>query len=156
MTRVAVLLLLVVTLMVAPLGAASNSDADKVWSLEQAYWRYVQAADLQGYRTLWNANFLGWPSVSPEPLGKDHITDWITAHSGQGEALKSYDLERLRIQVTGNLTTVTYRARLTWADKNGAAGEPTTIRILHTWLRQDHGKWQIISGMSAATNAEGH
>jgi hypothetical protein len=70
----------------------------------------VHANDLQNYRTLWHADFLGWPSLSPEPLRKNHITDWITDHSSKGETL-TYNLERLTTQVTDNFATVTYRVR---------------------------------------------
>ena len=155
MTRLIQSVLMVVLLSASLFAAPPSSDTEKLWSLEKAYWQYVQANDLQNYGTLWHADFLGWPSVSPEPLRKDHITDWIKAHSSKGETLKSYELERLTTQVTGNLATVTYRVRLTWADKNGP-GQPTTIRIIHTWVRDAGGTWQIISGMSAPTNAEGH
>ena len=123
--------LLTATLYATPL----SSDADKLWSLEKTYWEYVQANDLQKYRSLWHTDFLGWPSVSPEPLRKDHITDWITAHTSKGETLKSYDLERLTTQVTGDIATTTYRVRITWADKAGA-GNPTTVRVIHTWVRK--------------------
>ena len=132
-----------------------SNDREKVWSLEKAYWAYVQANQLGKYRTLWHSDFLGWPLSSPQPLRKDHITDWITAHTDKGEALKSYHLERLAIQLTGNLATVPDRVRLTWADKNGTA-DPSTNRIIHTWLRTTGGTWQIISGMSAPTDSEGH
>ena len=143
--------LLTATLFAAP----SSADSDKLWSLEKAYWGYVQANDLKGYRSLWHTNFLGWPSVSPAPLRKDHITDWITAHTSKGERLKSYDLEQLDTQTTGDVATTTYRVRSTWADTAGAE-QSSTIRIIHTWVRQPGGTWQIISGMSAPTNGEGH
>ncbi len=147
--------MIVVLLSSALLAAQPSGDAEKVWTMEKAYWVYVQANDLEKYRSLWHNNFLGWPTTSPEPLRKDHITDWITTRTSKGEALKSYDLERLTTQVTDKFATVTYRAHLTWADKNGA-GQPSTIRIIHTWLREADGNWQIVSGMSAPTNAEGH
>jgi ketosteroid isomerase-like protein len=153
MSRMIRLILAVFLLTPALFSAPPSADAEKVWSLEKDYWRYVQSNDLQKYRTLWHSDFLGWPSVSPVPLRKDHITEWITAHTSKGETLKSYDLERLTTQVTGNFATITYRVRLTWADKNGP-GQPSTTRIIHTWLRTNDG-WQIISGMSAPTNAEG-
>jgi ketosteroid isomerase-like protein len=147
---------MVVVLLAASLSVApATADTEKLWSLEKAYWEYVQANDLQKYRSLWNTDFLGWPYVSPEPLRKDHITDWITAHTSKGESLKSYDLEPLATQVTGNIATTTYRVRLIWADKAGA-GPPSTIRIIHTWVRNDGDRWQIISGMSAPTNTDGH
>jgi ketosteroid isomerase-like protein len=155
MTRIVHLSLVIVLLAPALFAAPPSADADKVWLLEKAYWQYVQAKDLQKYRTLWHTNFLGWPSVSPEPLRKDHITDWITARTSKGESLKSYDLERLITQLTGNLATVTYRVRLTWADKSGA-DQSSTVRIIHTWVRNAGSNWQIISGMSAPTDAAGH
>ena len=145
------LVLLTVTLA----ARTPDVDADKLWSLEKAYWQYVQANDLEHYRSLWHPDFLGWPSVSPEPLRHDHITDWIAAHTRKGETLKSYVLERLTIQVTGDIATTSYRVRSTWADKAGV-GQPSTVRIIHTWTRKPGGAWQIISGMSAPTNAEGH
>jgi ketosteroid isomerase-like protein len=148
--------ILIVVLLTAPLFAATPSaDTEKLWSLEKAHWEYVQANDLQKFLTLWHTDFLGWPSTSPEPLRKDHITDWITAHTSRGESLQSYDLEPLSTQVTGDIATTTYRVRLRWADKAGG-GRPSTIRVIHTWVRSPSGIWQIISGMSAPTNAEGH
>jgi len=146
-------LALAVVLLASALFAAE--PADQVWSMEQSYWKYVQANDLNGYRSLWREEFLGWPSFSPEPVRKAHITDWIVANTSTGKTLKSYNLEPLTIQVTGNLATTTYRIRDQWVDKNGA-GQAETTRIIHTWLLGPDGKWQILSGMSAPTNADGH
>jgi len=154
MSRIASCALLVV-LLASALLAQRSSDANEVWSLEQAYWKYVQTNDLDSYRTLWHADFLGWPFSSPEPARKAQITDWISAHTSKGETLKSYELERLTTQVSSGYATTTYRARFLWADKAGTE-KPGSIRIIHTWLRNADGKWQIISGMSAPTNAEGH
>lgn len=125
-----------------------------MWALEKAYWHYVQADDLNSYRSLWHANFLGWPNTSPEPLRKDHITDWIIAFKKNGDTIKSYDLEQLSIQVTGNVATTTYRIHTTWVNKSGAENT-RAVRVIHTWLRDTAGSWQIISGMAAPTNPEG-
>src|SRR3712207_1869344 len=67
-------------------GAAG--DEKTLWSLEDAYWRYVERNDLAAYAALWHADFLGWPSVSNEPVGKDHITDWITSQTRKGLTFK--------------------------------------------------------------------
>jgi len=144
--------LLAITLRAAP---PPSTNADKVWALEESYWRYVQANDLPSYRSLWHPDFLGWPSMNPEPLGKAHITDWIAARSNRHESLQSYALEKLSIRTTGNLVTTTYRVRATWVDQNGSA-DTSVSRIIHTWVRNASGSWQIISGMSAPTDAEGH
>jgi ketosteroid isomerase-like protein len=155
MSRILAVVCLFLLLTSVLLSAQASADADAVWALEKDYWRYVQANDLEKYRTLWHEDFLGWPSVSPEPRRKDHITDWITAHTSIADRLKTYDLERLTVQVTGDLATTTYRVRATWSDKKGADNTSTT-RIIHTWIRATDGGWKIISGMSAPTNAEGH
>ncbi len=153
MHRIAAVAVLV--LVSASCFAQPSSNADQVWSHEQAYWKYVQATDLDAYRSLWHPDFLGWPSSSPEPLRKGHITDWITVHTSKGETYKLDNLERLVVEVNGNYATTTYRVRGAWVDKSGK-GDATTVRIIHTWLHEPDGKWQIISGMSAPTNAEGH
>lgn len=134
--------------------ACFAQDADQVWSQEQAYWNYVQSNNLDAYRALWHADFVGWPYVSPEPLRKAHITDWMTVHTSKGESFKLDNLERLLVEVNGNYATATYRVRGTWVDKSGKS-DAASIRVIHTWLRGSDGKWLIISGMSAPTNAEG-
>lgn len=147
---------IIAALFATPLfAAAPSADEKAVWSLEDAYWRYVKADDLEHYRTLWHSDFLGWPLASPEPVHKEHITDWITAHTGIGETLKSYDLERLAAQATGDYVTVAYRVRLTWTGKDGV-DKPSGLRVIHTWVHSAGGKWQIISGMAASPNAQGH
>ncbi len=155
MSKVASCVAAVVLLAITLSASSPSSDEQKVWTLENAYWQYVQADDLNRYRALWHANFLGWPSVSPEPLRKDHITDWITAHTSKGENLKSFTLDELSIQVTGDVATTAYRIRQSWVEQNGTA-HTSVIRIIHTWLRSATGSWQIISGMSAPTNSDGH
>ena len=143
-------------LLASPLFAGQAAgDEKEVWSLEDTYWRYVQTNDLERYRTLWHSDFVGWPLSSPEPVRKEHITDWITAHTSIGETLKSYDLERLVAQATGDYVTVTYRVRMTWVNKDGV-DQPSSLRVIHTWIHNAGHKWQIISGMAAPPNAQGY
>jgi ketosteroid isomerase-like protein len=118
-------------------------------------WRYVKSNDLERYRTLWHSDFLGWPTTSPVPVRKEHITDWITAHTSKGEILKSYDLERLEAQQTGDDVTVTYRIHTTWVGKDGV-DKPSISRIIHTWRHNSDRTWKIISGMGAYADAQGH
>ena len=97
MTRIArpALVVVVVVLLASSLFAGQRSaDEKQVWSLEQSYWQYVQANDLERYRTLWHPDFLGWPLSNPEPARKDHITDWIGVYTSKGDTLKSYEIGR--------------------------------------------------------------
>ncbi len=124
-----------------------TADEEAVWKLEHSYWEYVKAEDLKNYLELWHPDFVGWPAVSPQPLRKDHITDWITANTAKGLHLKSYTLEPAASQATGKVVVDHYWVTMVWVGKN-LAGEPSTLRITHTWVKGDKG-WQIVGGMSA-------
>jgi ketosteroid isomerase-like protein len=133
-----------------PCAAQQSADEKAIWKLEHSYWEYVKANDLKSYLELWHSNFVGWPYVSAQPQGKDHITDWITANTDKGRLLKSYSLESAASHKTGDVIMVYYWVTATWADKDGN-GEPNTLRVTHTWIKGDKG-WQIVGGMSAAEN----
>jgi ketosteroid isomerase-like protein len=147
-----------IALFVAVTAAAFAEGSDKeqaqIWNLEKAYWEYVKADDLDKYRALWHENFLGWPFVSPAPVRRDRITDWITANTSKSITLQSYSIEQLAIQVTGDLAMNYYRINATWANSTGAEVRTDRLRITHTWTRTD-GTWQIIGGMSSPVNANG-
>jgi ketosteroid isomerase-like protein len=127
--------------------AQQSADERAIWKLENSYWEYVKAEDLTSYRALWHPNFVGWPSVSAEPVRKDHITDWITSNTAKGRHLAGYSLKTADTQTTGQLIVVYYWVTFAWLDKSGAR-EPHTLRVTHTWIKTDKG-WQIISGMSS-------
>src|SRR5919198_4877413 len=98
----------------------SAQDEVQVWNLEKAYWEYVKANDLEKYSALWHNDFVGWPFVSPEPVRKDHITDWITTNTSKGIKLQSYSIEQLAIQITGDVAINHYRIKATWANDKRA------------------------------------
>jgi ketosteroid isomerase-like protein len=129
-----------------PTPAQLSSEEETLWTLERAYWRYVENNDLAAYSNLWHQNFLGWPWVSAVPVHKDHITDWITSQTSQGLIFKSVTFKPAAIQVTGDVASVCYWITLKWLDKEGN-GAPHTIRITHTWLKTGE-DWRIIGGMS--------
>lgn len=129
-----------------PLFAGQTAEEQAVWKLEHSYWDYVKASDLDSYRHLWHADFVGWPSSSARPARKDHITDWITKLTDKGLRLDSYKLEPADSQATENIVVTHYWITDHWVDKSGA-GEPDCARITHTWIRTPVG-WQIIGGMS--------
>jgi len=144
----------VVVLAAAGFAQSAANDEAQIWSLEKAYWEYVKGNDLEKYRALWDEDFLGWPFVSSAPVGKDHITDWITANTSKGVKLQSFSIEQLAIQVTGDIAINHYRIKDNWATSEGVEVRKDTLRITHTWIRT-HGTWQILGGMSAPVNSEG-
>jgi ketosteroid isomerase-like protein len=138
----------------AAFAEGSDNEQAQIWNLEKAYWEYVKTNDPEKYRALWHENFLGWPFVSPVPVRKDHITDWITANTSKSITLQAYSIEQLAIQVTGDVAMDYYRVKATWANSTGAEIRTDRLRITHT-LTRTHGTWQIIGGMSSPVNATG-
>lgn len=137
---------LALALVVVGPANASEEAEQTLWAKERAYWQYVEKNDLAAYKNLWHENFLGWPSVSPAPVHKDGITDWITSETSKGLTFKAGEFKPAALQVIGHVAAACYWITLTWLDKDGK-GTPSTIRITHSWLR-DGGEWRIISGMS--------
>jgi ketosteroid isomerase-like protein len=130
-------------------------DEAQIWNLEKAYWEYVKANDLQNYRALWHDDFVGWPFVSPAPVRKDHITDWITNNTSKGLNLRSYSIEQLAVRVTGDIAIDHYRIKANWAKgDSGDVLQTDAMRITHTWIRTN-GTWKILGGMSAPVNEKG-
>jgi ketosteroid isomerase-like protein len=151
-----ILFVLILSAAAGSLATGTTKEETQVWDQEKAYWEYVQTNDLEKYRALWHDDFIGWPSVSSEPVHKDQITDWITANTSNGLQLQSYKIEQRAIKVTGNVAIDHYRVTTTWAKNNPEKETKTsTTRITHTWIRTKEGAWQILGGMSAPVNAEG-
>jgi ketosteroid isomerase-like protein len=135
----------------APVRAQQSDNEKAVWKMETTYWEDVKALDLDSYKALWHENFVGWPYSSSQPARKDHITDWIKAHTDKGATLVWYELEPADSRATENLVVTEYWLTSLWADKAGH-GEPFTQRVTHTWIKTAKG-WQIISGMAATVPA---
>jgi len=122
---------------------SSYVDEEALWKLEHHYWRYVQSNDLTAYLDLWHKDFLGWPSVNPAPVGKDHITDWITSQTSKGLAFKSGEFKPAAIHVSGNVASLCYWITYQLVDKDGN-GQTYTLRITHAWIRSGS-DWRIIA-----------
>jgi hypothetical protein len=129
-----------------PLFAQQTENEQAVWKLETSYWEIVKALDMDRYKDLWHPNFIGWPSTNSQPVHKDHITDWITAHTQKGEKLQWFALQPGAVQSTDNVVVTDFWVTAFWADASGR-GEPSTSRITHTWIKTGSG-WRIIGGMS--------
>ena len=137
--------------MTIPSVAQGAENENAVWKLENAYWEYVKALDMDHYKGLWHENFVGWPYSSSQPARKDHITDWIKARTDKGTTLAWFELKPAESQATDNIVVTAYWLTELWAVKAGH-GEPFTQRITHTWIKTANG-WQIIGGMSASVPA---
>jgi hypothetical protein len=146
------LILLVLALCsVIPSVAQDADNEHAVWKLENAYWEYVKALDMDRYKALFHENFVGWPYSNSQPARKNHMTDWIKTHTDKGAILAWFELKPAESQAAEDIVVVDYWVTSLWADKAGH-GEPFTQRVTHTWIKTTT-RWQIIGGMSAPVPA---
>ena len=124
----------------------SSGDEQTLWNLERSYREDVRDNNLTAYMALWHKDFLGWPSVSPAPVRKDHITDWITVPTSKGRTFKLVEFKPATIQISGDIAVPCYWVSFEWRDKDGK-GPSSTLRVTHTWLKEGT-DWRIIGGMS--------
>jgi ketosteroid isomerase-like protein len=144
------LVLSLVCLPGAPLAAADlTPDEQAVWQLEEQYWVYVAKSDIEGYRTLWDERFVGWPSFSPSPVGKDDIGSWIRPLHADPEQKFRYTLEQMAVRSFGEIVVAHYLVKEEWVSvKTGQISRSESSRITHTWKKRGDG-WVIITGMSS-------
>jgi catechol 2,3-dioxygenase-like lactoylglutathione lyase family enzyme len=120
---------------------------DEIWQMEENYWKYVKTNDLHSYRTLWDEQFIGYPSTNTI-AGKEHITDWITDMYKDKSRKFNYELTRKVENVFDNIVIVLYDVTQIWTNDKNEILEKTTYKITHTWKKTEKG-WLIIGGMGA-------
>jgi len=143
-------------LMLASIGFATCSiagepgDAERaVWKLEEDYWRFVQAGDVDAYVQLWHDDFVGWPCHSFTPSDKSGIGSWVRDIRDNHWKL-TYALKPLTARTFGNVVVVHYAAEYVYDYGDGtSSGVGLWRRFTHTWLKTGD-RWQIIAGMCAA------
>ena len=129
-----------------------SAEEKAVWKLENDYWLFVRDLELEKYKALWHASFIGWPYVSATPVRKNEITKWIEQRQANGLHLQTFDMRPAESVLKTNMVITFYWITARWVDKDGK-GEPQTSRITHTWIKEG-AKWQIIGGMSAVSESD--
>jgi lactoylglutathione lyase len=121
---------------------------NELWQLEENYWKYVKAKDYTAYLSLWDDNFIGYPSTN-KIGGKDHITDWIKEMYAGNKNNFDYALTRHVENVFDDIVIVLYDATQLWKNDKGELVQKSTYKLTHTWKKTAAG-WKIIGGMGAA------
>jgi ketosteroid isomerase-like protein len=133
------------------LYAEERTSAERaVWQLEEDYWRYVSAGDVEAYVKLWHDDFVGWPCFEWKPTGKRDIGNWVRDIRDKGWKL-TYNLKPMAIQEFGDDTVVVhYAAEYVYDYGDGTrSGVDLWRKFTHTWMKTGD-RWQIIGGMCAA------
>ncbi len=119
---------------------------NEVWQLEKNYWQYVKDKDFKNYLSLWDDNFIGYPSTN-KVGDKAHITDWITDMYKDHNGMFNYELTQKVVNVFDNIVFVAYDVAYTFTnDKNEVT--KLAFKITHTWKKSAN-SWLIIGGMGA-------
>ncbi|MEO6491194.1 MAG: DUF4440 domain-containing protein [Ferruginibacter sp.] len=120
---------------------------NEVWQMEENYWKYVKQKDTEAYLTLWDENFIGYPSNNI--IGnKAHITDWLTDLYKDKSGVYNYQLTRKVENVFGDIVIALYDVSQTWTNGKNEIVKTSNVKITHTWKKTgDH--WLIIGGMGA-------
>ena len=125
---------------------ATAATVDEVWKMEASYWRFVRAGDVEGYRTLWNKDFRGWPCGDAHPATKATIGDWVKEI--RDKKIKfTYEVTPEGASSVGGVVVVYYRTPMIYEFPDGHKESPkTTPKFTHTWMKVN-GRWEIIGGM---------
>ena len=139
------------------LSFAASSEASavsEVWELEEAYWRYVKAGDVENYATLWHEDFIGWPCDQPHPMRKDSVGAWVKRVDDE-DLRVAYALTREGAQQFDDIVVVHYQFTMESTHPDGRVeGVGVRKKITHTWLRVGS-TWQIIGGMCGPLGEQG-
>lgn len=121
-----------------------------VWQLEQDYWRFVSAGDVDSYVKLWHDDFVGWPCAQPGPVRKGDIGSWVRDIRDNKWKL-TYELKPIDSQEFGGDTVIVHYAAEYAYDYGDGTGSGAGLwrKFTHTWMKTPGG-WQIIGGMCAA------
>ncbi len=146
-----VLLCILLFSSVAPAIAQSapemeSKSVSQVWRLEDDYWRFVIAGDVENYVSLWHDNFIGWPCGQEHPKRKATIGNWVQEVRDK-QIRVAVDLTREGAEDFGNVVVVHYRfTRVDTYPDGKVEGKGKESKITHTWMRVGD-SWLIIGGM---------
>ncbi|HET6273251.1 MAG TPA: nuclear transport factor 2 family protein [Bacteroidota bacterium] len=129
-------------------ASVAVAQEDVVWEMEEAYWRYVKAGEVDKYISLWHEDFVGWPCSTLQPSRKANIGGWVREIRDKGIKV-TYELRREAVQYFGEVAVVHYATPLVYEYPDGRiTGEGELLKFTHTWMKVK-GQWQIIGGMCA-------
>lgn len=127
-------------------ASAEDQDVSAVWSLEDHYWRFVKAGDVENYRTLWHKDFVGWPCHMDHPAGKPSIGAWVQEIRDK-KVVFTAELTREAAHDFGDVVVVHYRSTMVSTYPDGRVeGRDQVSKFTHTWMRVGS-SWQIIGGI---------
>ncbi len=111
---------------------------NEAWHMEELYWEYVQNIDTVAYKTLWHANFIGYPSFGDGVPDVSKIASWIPDLHKDPNLKFSYVLFKKASNAIEDVVMVFYDTDYFWTDKDNQVDRKETYKFTHTWK-----KWMV-------------
>lgn len=125
---------------------SESASVSQVWRLEDDYWRFVAAGDVENYVALWHDKFIGWPCGQDHPKRKISVGAWVQEVRDKRIQVAAR-LTREGAEDFGNVVVVHYRfTRVDTFPDGRIEGKGKQSKITHTWMRVGD-TWLIIGGM---------
>jgi len=138
--KVSVILLIIVIgvfLKSQAFGEELSPDQKEIWKMEEKYWSSWQKEGVKSIQTFHDKEAIIWASNATFTTDRTNARSYF---DGIGDLVDSFELELDKIRIFGIVAVAQYYAKIT------SLGKPITLRISHSWMKQD-GKWVIIGAM---------
>ena len=144
--KVSVILLIIVIgifLRSQVFGQELSAAQKEILKMEEKYWSSWKEEGVKSIQAYHDKEAIIWASNAV------FTTDRTSARSyfdGIGDRVDSSELEINEIRIFGSVAVAQYYAMIT------SLGKPITLRISHTWMKQN-GKWVIIGAMHGSCSS---
>ena len=116
---------------------SSKDQEELLWKLEEEYIEAHKNADHSKILSMWDENFLGWPSRLENVSGKDSGSEYLQKYfSKPMPADTEFQIEKQGIHIENNVAILHYRLFLF----------ESSTRLTHTWIKRGD-NWYILGGM---------
>ena len=137
--KILILSILVIGFVVscADKSQAVENQEDLLWKKEEAYIKAHVEADHSKILSMWDENFLGWPSRLESSAIKNSGSEYLKKYfSKPMPAGTEFRIEKQGIKIENNVALLHYRLFLF----------KSSTRLTHTWIKRAD-KWYILGGM---------
>lgn len=113
------------------------NQEDLLWELEEAYIKAHKNANHSKILSMWDENFLGWPSRLEKPSKKNSGSAYLEKYFAKPMPSNTqFRIEKQGIHIENNVAILHYRLYLF----------ESSTRLTHTWIKRGD-KWYLLGGM---------
>ena len=114
-----------------------ENQEDLLWNLEEEYIKAHKDADHSKILSMWDENFLGWPSRMENSARKNSGSEYLEKYFSKPMPTDTkFRIEKQGIHIDNNVAILHYRLFLFKG----------STRLTHTWIKRAD-KWYILGGM---------